>query len=949
MKGVSQVAIRMVLRMLGLVLLVAYTSFGGVNGVGARETAPNQSFHGQFFIVRGDGPGPQYGAQVRYFLHTEDGRIIYLELEEELIQAAGGALVLDGRQVVVNGSMLSTRAGGTEQLLVVSIAAAEGSVAGDGQNPLTVTGSHPWISIMCKFRDVSDEPRDLAYFQEMYSSAWPGLDHYWREVSFDIANVMGSGAVGWYTLPQPRSYYIVNNTLDFERAASDCTGVADADVNFTNYDGINLMFNANLDGYAWGGGLYMTLDGVAKYWHMTWEPPWGYANITVMSHEMGHGFGLPHSSGAYGETYDNRWDVMSDTWTDCANSTDAVYGCIGQHTISYHKDMLGWVTLPERYIPPASGGTNTITLEQLALPQTNNYKMARIPIGASVTRFYTVEVRRKVGYDVKLPGQAVIIHEVDTTRMRPANVVDPDNNGDTGDAGAMWTVGETFTDAANGISVSVLSSTATGFQVSITSPGRAPSVFNKTSPSNGSLTQPPNPTLSWDASNGAISYEYCYDTVNDNLCSGTWTGAGMSNSVALSNLATGNYYWQVRAKNPIGTTYANGSSSAWWWFFVLNQPAAFNKTSPAHGTGGLTSAVTLAWNASTGAASYSYCYDASDDNACAGTWVNVGTHTSASLSGLNSGAYYWQVRADNSLGATYANGNSAAWWQFTVLNPPTALHLSSQTAPENQPAGAAIGTFSSVDADSGETFAYSLVPGGGSDDNSAFAITGNLLQTAQTFNYLTKNSYSVRVRTMDSGGAYFEQSFSIAVLDAPPIFADVPAEHWAASFIERLSNAGVTGGCGSGNFCPNKQISRAEMAVLLLTARHGTAYSPPDATGTVFADVPANHWAARWIEQLFNEGISGGCGGGNFCPNQFVNRAQMSVFLVTAMHGTSFTPPAPVGLFADVPSGHWAASWIEQIANENITGGCGGGNFCPGQEVTRAQMAIFLVTAFDLP
>jgi hypothetical protein len=47
-----------------------------------------------------------------------------------------------------------------------------------------------------------------------------------------------------------------------------------------------------------------------------------------------------------------------------------------------------------------------------------------------------------------------------------------------------------------------------------------------------------------------------------------------------------------------------------------------------------------------------------------------------------------------------------------------------------------------------------------------------------------------------------------------------------------------------------------------------------------------------------------------------------------------------------VPNTHWAAAWIKQLAAEGITTGCGGGNYCPYNPVTRAQMAVFLVRAF---
>jgi hypothetical protein len=175
---------------------------------------------------------------------------------------------------------------------------------------------------------------------------------------------------------------------------------------------------------------------------------------------MGHGFGLPHSCYNPINVYDNAWAVMSQDRYNCAADHDPIYGCIGQHTISYHKDILGWIPSGQEYT--AANGTATITLEQLALPATGNYKMAKIPIGGSSTHFYTVEARRLIGYDVKLPGAAVVIHEVDTTREEPAHVV-----GGNGNMGAKWVAGQTFTDTPNKISVSVLSATATGFQVSI--------------------------------------------------------------------------------------------------------------------------------------------------------------------------------------------------------------------------------------------------------------------------------------------------------------------------------------------------------------------------------------------------------------------------------------------------------------------------------------------------
>jgi hypothetical protein len=95
-----------------------------------------------------------------------------------------------------------------------------------------------------------------------------------------------------------------------------------------------------------------------------------------------------------------------------------------------------------------------------------------------------------------------------------------------------------------------------------------PGTFNKSNPSNGATNQPTNPILSWTASSGATSYEYCYDNTNDSACS-SWISTGTTTSASLSSLTPGaTYYWQVRAKNSYGTTYANGSSTAFWSFTI---------------------------------------------------------------------------------------------------------------------------------------------------------------------------------------------------------------------------------------------------------------------------------------------------------------------------------------------------------------------------------------------
>ena len=179
-------------------------------------------------------------------------------------------------------------------------------------------------------------------------------------------------------------------------------------------------------------------------------------------------------------------------------------------------------------------------------------------------------------------------------------------------------------------------------------------------------------------------------------------------------------------------------------------------------------------------------------------------------------------------------------------------------------------------------------------------------------------------------------------------FNDVPPLYWAASYIESLANSGITNGCGSDNFCPLAPATRAQMAVFLERGRHGADYIPPPASGSVFIDVGAADFAAPFIEQLYHDGITAGCGNSRYCPDASVARDQMAVFLLRAKHGAAYRPPPVTGLFSDVPLSYWAAPWIEQLAREQITAGCGGGKYCPSAVVTRDQMAVFLVRTFGL-
>lgn len=485
--------------------------------------------------VQWGDPKPGSGAKTKtkYTLTNDRGQTKELLLDRRDTESVGGPLAFKGKRVKVKGERVSSE---PERVQVQEIeferpadAAEARSKLGSGEPPaaeaLTNGTTQPWVTIGCRFKDSATvEPKPMSYFENLMglvdppppspAEKSPELDHYWSEISFGNINLTGSKVVGWYTLPGNKSNYVKAGSLNRDKVLNDCTAVADPYVKFTDFFGINLVLNQDPgDHTSWGGTKTLTRDLPSrqiKTYGVTWLPPFAYGHDWV-AHEMGHGFGMPHSSGPYSATYDSDWDVMSgsgecdDKYPNGVTALDGVslikpdpkYSCISVHTIAYNKDLVGWIP-PNRKYMAAPGSDQTITIDRLgqALPASGSgYLMAQVPIRGSATQFYTVEARRFAGYDGhengKIPGEAIVIHKVNTTLSdRDAKVVDrndekdangyPAPNNNPSDKSAMWLPSgppseRTFTDATNGITIEVTDEardangdpTGTGYKVRV--------------------------------------------------------------------------------------------------------------------------------------------------------------------------------------------------------------------------------------------------------------------------------------------------------------------------------------------------------------------------------------------------------------------------------------------------------------------------------------------------
>ncbi len=595
--------------------------------------------NGVLNIMRGDAP-PDSNLPHQDFvlLQHDSGRITELQID------MSAAMALRGKRVEISGvasTMITGALQGiaSEALYVESIHEITLAGASSLEGAQDVTGSRPWVTILCRFADSAHiTPHPPEWYQGLFTNSWRGIDHYWRQMSYDVANIADPNLPdynikGWYNLPFAKSYYMTNvSTPNWGRIMNDCTAAANAEVYFPDYTGINLMLNAEIGCCAWGGGWFMNLDGQGKNYSATWMPAWN-GLLSVMTHEMGHGFGLPHSSGSYGQVYDSQWDVMSSSGGVCNQSHaeyDAEYGCPGVGTIAYHLDMLGWIPINRKMVV-GPGSQTILTLERLRKPlSTTNYLMAQIPVSGSPTTFYTVEARKSgsaENYDLLIPGDAVVIHKVVPSRSEPANVVDGSNNGNTNDDGAMWIPGETFSDTTNGIRVSVLTSSASSYQVFISN-GRV----NLNTPANGIVIDY-TPVFGWNLMSGSTSDQIQIATnpafsgviTSENVTGGNYNPARMSDGV---------YYWRVRAM----TGSAAGEWSVTRSFTILTPapaPMYFTQETP-----------TLTWGRITWAAGYEIQIDDNADLSSPFVSEPLDENTlEFTTSVLPNGKYYWRVRA----------------------------------------------------------------------------------------------------------------------------------------------------------------------------------------------------------------------------------------------------------------------------------------------------------------
>lgn len=465
---------RPIARRLGMgVLAVA-----GIVGTGAGLAVPSPDpVQGRLTLQWGD-PHPvgmlqaQPAPKLQVVLAADDGRLYPLDAAQSR-RAADDLYALANRRVAVAFAPGKRMRQGARIEHV-----PDAIIPLDSQPPAKageLKGNTRWVTVMCKFADITTEQKNLAFFNNQYGNAVGQLGHYWNEVSYGQIDLAGSTAHGWFLLPQPRSAYVTmvdgKPDADLAKLSQDCATAADAQVDFNGVQGVNMMFNGDLDGYAWGGSSCPTVEGSQRCMRLTWNPPWSFNNLAPLAHEMGHGYGLAHSDNSDGDSdvYDNPWDVMSDAWHNAMN--DGTYGARPKHINMHQRDRLGWVDASRKLVVPAgTAGIWKVDLQYASLAAAGGRQLVMLTMpaqNAAGANHYTLESRQRSGdYEGALAGNAVIIHRVNGTMAYSQDASVPpatlSNN-----EGSMFKPGESWIAPDGAYRVQIDAATPQGFQVTI--------------------------------------------------------------------------------------------------------------------------------------------------------------------------------------------------------------------------------------------------------------------------------------------------------------------------------------------------------------------------------------------------------------------------------------------------------------------------------------------------
>ncbi len=363
-------------------------------------------------------------------------------------------------------------------------------------NPAPISGTLKLAIIASYFTDINFSVSTSKIRSEYFGSS-QSVASYYLEDSYGKVTITGD-VFGWYKLPYAEAHYgkdclaIDDAGCDGQDAswqiAQDAYNLACKDINFANYDYFIFLHSGNgeessgVKDDVWSvtylGGVYVRPTPTAcsngitltKFNIVPEMEAGGAVPLGVYCHEFGHQLGLPDLYNTNtGQTIMGPWSLM-----DKGLWNGNPPGSSPSHMDAWSKLQLGFMS-GSMVTTASSGVTSTFTIIPTEVASSSVHAV-EVPLGTGVpaSKYYLIEVRSGTGYDSGLPAAGVLILYVDSTQLIGKVRVINGHPSVSQLNEATWSVGQTFTDTANGLSVTVTGQTGNSFQVSVNRGGGQP-------------------------------------------------------------------------------------------------------------------------------------------------------------------------------------------------------------------------------------------------------------------------------------------------------------------------------------------------------------------------------------------------------------------------------------------------------------------------------------------
>jgi hypothetical protein len=269
----------------------------------------------------------------------------------------------------------------------------------------------PWAILLCRFTDRPTEPQPVGYYEDLYTRhGTGGLADYWNDVSFGNIDLTGSRVFGWLTMNHTTAD-VSQLTFPGQRDVLVQWGrdaAAAAGIDLTPFRQVLVVHNYGVDHGAAGNGIVIVHQDPAL------------CEMGFISHEMGHGLGLPHSYSANPDfEYGDGWDVMSFATTTYQFPV-SFRGTSGEATVGLNArnvEALGVLEPSRRWSAPGSDFSETVVLDPLNQQQIGNHGHLVAAVDRPDGSHWTLEFRHRRGWDQAIPQDAVILHQVRTNGL----------------------------------------------------------------------------------------------------------------------------------------------------------------------------------------------------------------------------------------------------------------------------------------------------------------------------------------------------------------------------------------------------------------------------------------------------------------------------------------------------------------------------------------------------